>query len=334
MGKTCDITLEERAAILALSEAGMRQVDIAAQVGRSQAVVSRSLRNDGSKRGNCGRRRITNARDDRKLGRIVKNRRFANCAEISQEWNESGVQVSRSTTFRRLQKMGYNSRVPVTKPLLSRRQRQKRLQWAREHQNWDVEQWSKILFSDESRFCISFGNQGNRVWRRSGEQNRPSCVKQSVKFPQSVMVWASMSSAGVGPICFLRSTVNAAVYQEVLEHFLIPSVEKLYGNEGFTFQHDLAPAHNANSTKTWLADHGIRVLTWPANSPDLNPIENLWGIVKRRLRQHRCSNLGDLKCAIREVWESVTPDDCARLVESMPARIQAVIIGKGAATKY
>ena len=71
----------------------------------------------------------------------------------------------------------------------------------------------------------------------------------------SVMMWASMSSAGVGPICFLQSTVNvnAAVYLAVLEHFLVPSVGQLYGNEGSTFQHDLAPAHKTNSTKRgWL----------------------------------------------------------------------------------
>ncbi len=96
----------------------------------------------------------------------------------------------------------------ATKPLLNQRQCQKRLTWA-------VAQWSKVLFSDESKFCISFGNQGPRVWRKSGEAQNPCCLKSSVKFPQSVMIWAAMSSAGVGPLCFLKSTVNAAIYQEI-----------------------------------------------------------------------------------------------------------------------
>ncbi len=82
--------------------------------------------------------------------------------------------------------------------------------------------WSIVLFSDESKFCISFGNQGPRVWRKSGEAQNPCCLKSSVKFPQSVMIWAAMSSAGVGPLCFLKSTVNAAIYQEILEHFMLP----------------------------------------------------------------------------------------------------------------
>ncbi len=91
----------------------------------------------------------------------------------------------------------------ATKPLLNQRQRQKRLTWAVEKNNWTVAQWSKVLFSDESQFWISFGNQGPRVWRKSGEAQNPCCLKSSVKFPQSVMIWAAMSSASVGPLCFL-----------------------------------------------------------------------------------------------------------------------------------
>ncbi len=104
---------------------------------------------------------------------------------------------------------------------------QKHLTWAVEKKNWTVAQWSKVLFSDESKFCISFGNQGPRVWRKSGEAQNPCCLKSSVKFPQSVMIWAAMSSAGVGPLCFLKSTVNAAIYQEILEHFMLPSADKM-----------------------------------------------------------------------------------------------------------
>ena len=79
-----------------------------------------------------------------------------------------------------------------------------------------------------------------------------------------------MSSAGVGPLCFLRSKVNAAVYQEVLEHFMLPAADQLYGDADFTFQQDLAPAHSAKTTSTWFKDHSIPVLDWPANSPNLN----------------------------------------------------------------
>ena len=111
-----------------------------------------------------------------------------------------------------------------------------------------------------------------------------------MKSPQSVMIWGAMSSAGVGKLCFLKSKVTASVYQNVLEDFMIPSADDLYGDADFIFQQDLAPAHTARSTKTWFDAHAITVLDWPANSPDLNPIENLWGIIKRKMRGTRPKN--------------------------------------------
>ncbi len=222
----------------------------------------------------------------------------------------------------------------ATKPLLNQRQRQKHLTWAVEKKNWTVAQWSKVLFSDESKFCISFGNQGPRVWRKSGEAQNPCCLKSSVKFPQSVMIWAAMSSAGVGPLCFLKSTVNAAIYQEILEHFMLPSADQLIKDADFIFQQDLAPAHTAKGTKSWFNDHGVTVLDWPANSPDLNPIENLSGIVKRKMRDTRPNNADDLKATGKETWASIPPQQCHKLITSMPRRIEAVIKAKGAPTKY
>ncbi len=85
------------------------------------------------------------------------------------------------------------------------------------------------------------------------------------------MIWASMSSAGVGPLCFLKSTVNAAIYQQFLEHFMFPSADKLYGDADFIFQQDLAPAHTAKGTKSWFNDHGVTVLDWAAN---FGPLSN------------------------------------------------------------
>ncbi len=114
-----------------------------------------------------------------------------------------------------------------------------------------------------------------------------------------------MSSGGVGPLCFLKSTINAAIYQEILEHFMLPSADKLYGDADFIFQQDLAPAHTAKGTKSWFNDHGVTVLDWPVHSPDLNTIENLWGIVKRKMRDTRPNNADDLKAAIKATWASL-----------------------------
>ncbi len=109
-------------------------------------------------------------RENRSLMRIVKQNRFKNLGELHKEWTEAWVKASRATTHRRVKEFGYSCR-------------QRRLTWAKEKKNWTVAQWSKVLFSDESKFCISFGNQGPRVWRKGGEAHSPSCLKSSVKFP-------------------------------------------------------------------------------------------------------------------------------------------------------
>ncbi len=179
--------------------------------------------------------------------RIVKQNRFKNFSELYKEWTEAGVKASRATTHRRVKEFGYICC-------------QKRLTWAKEN-TWTVAQWSKVLFLDESKFCISFGNQGPRVWRKSGEAHSPSCLKSSVKFPQSVMIWGAMTSAGVGPLCFLKTNVTAPVYQEILEHFMFPSADQLFKDADFIFQQDLAPAHTVKSTKSWLNYHGVVCLT-------------------------------------------------------------------------
>ncbi len=119
-------------------------------------------------------------------------------------WTSQGIdwgwgQSIKSTTHRRVKEFGYSCP-------------QRRLTWAKEKKNWTVALWSKVLFSDESKFCISFGNQGPRVWRKGGEALSPSCLKSSVKFPQSVMIWGAMSSAGDGPLCFLKTNVTVPFY--------------------------------------------------------------------------------------------------------------------------
>ncbi len=143
---------------------------------------------------------------------------------------------------------------------------------------------------------------------------------------------------GCHVICWFWSTVFSELHSQRshlpghLEHFMLPSADKLYEDADFIFQQDLAPAHTAKGTKNWFNDHGVTVLDWPANSPNLNSIENLWGIVKRKMRDTRPNNADDLKAVIKATWASITPEQCHRL--TLPRRIDAVIHAKGDSTKY
>ncbi len=198
-------------------------------------------------------------------------------------WTSQGMdwgwgQSIKSTTHRCVNEFGYSCH-------------QRRLTWAKEKKNWTVAQWSKVLFSDESKFCISFGNQSPRVWRKGGEAHSPSCLKSSVKFPQSVMIWGAMSSAGVGPLCFLKTNITAPVYIYIF--LLLTSFLKMLFKD-FIFQQDLAPAHTAKSTKSWLNDNGVGVLDWPANSPDLDPRESMRYCQEEKEKQE--NKKGQMSC--------------------------------------
>uniref|UniRef100_A0AAY5K5B2 Transposase Tc1-like domain-containing protein n=1 Tax=Esox lucius TaxID=8010 RepID=A0AAY5K5B2_ESOLU len=297
----------------------------------SLSLVHRGLENVYSH--GRGRKKCTSNRDNRTLERIVKQNPFKNVGETHKEWTAAGVSASRITTHRRMQDMGFSCRIPCIKPLLNKTQRQKRLAWAKDKKDWASAEWSKLMFSDESTFCISFGNQGPKVWRKRGEAQNPHCLKSSVKFPQSVMVWGPKSSAGAGagPQCFLRSKVNAAVYQEVLEHFMLPAAEQLYGDADLIFQQDLAPAHSAKATSTWFKDHGIPVLNWLANLPDLNPIGKIYGVLyceeEDAIHQtQQCRRAECRRATIRTTWALITPEQCHRLIDSMPRRIDDIQI--------
>ncbi len=147
-------------------------------------------------------KKCTSNRDNRTLERIVKQNPFKNVGEIHKEWTAAGVSASRTITHRRMQDMGFSCRIPCVKPLLNNRQH---LAWAKDKKDWTAAEWSKVMFSDESKFCISFGNQGPRVWRNRGEAQNPRCLRCSVKF--------STVSDGLGchVICWCWSTVFSEV---------------------------------------------------------------------------------------------------------------------------
>ncbi len=125
--------------------------------------------------------------------------------------------------------------------------------------------------------------------------------------------------------CLLKLTRNIIIMPGWKD---LKMLEMLYGDADF-----ISPAHTAKGTKSWFNGHGVTVLDWPANSPDLNPIENLWGIVKRKMRDTRPNNADELKATVKETWASIPPQQCHKLITSMPRRIEAVIKAKGAPTQ-
>ncbi len=208
----------------------------------------------------------------------------------------------------------------ATKPLLKQKHHQKHLTWAKEKNNWTLAQWSKVLFSDESKCWRVERHRIHVAW----SQCEVSTVSDGL---------GAMSSAGVGPLCFLKSTINAVIYQESLEHFMLPSADKLYEDADFIFQQDLAPAHTAKNTKSRFNDHGVTVLDWPANSPGLNPREKLW-YCQEEDERHQTQQCRWPEGRYQINLGFITPEQCHKLIDSMPRRIDAVIHAKGGPNKY
>ena len=230
--------------------------------------------------------------------------------------------------------LGYKSFRALKKPLLTQKQKEKRVKFCKKYAVWDLEDWKTVLWSDESTFTVT-GNASKTVYRLPGsDPNLAQYTVKTVKHPSSLMVWSCFSYHGVGELVILpkNEMMNQYNYLELLCDYLPDSFE----NASATFfMQDSAPCRTAKSVKQWLNDCQVPYFSdWPGNSPDLNPIENLWSIVKQRLRDRDTSSLPRLEAAIRDIWSTLSPELLQNLAESVPRRLEACLNHKGNTTKY
>jgi transposase len=284
-----------------------------------------------------GRPPILTERDGRHLMQILNKDRKTNLNELYENFvSSTSVNVSKFTLRRYLHKLKVYGRIGAKKPFVNAANRMKRLSWAKKRKNW-IDEWEKIIWSDESRFVV-FGGDGKRyVWRTIYEKYNPNCLIPTFKSGQeSVMIWGCFTKNELGPLVRLEGRVTANIYIEMLENYLIPFINDLENKDDYTFQEDNAPIHTAKIAKKWKSDNNIKSLPWPAQSPDLNPIENLWDELERQVRKHKPlpKNPNNLWEILQEEWLKLDVNKYKNLVDSMPRRIEAVIINKGNPTKY
>lgn len=244
------------------------------------------------------------------------------------------VQTIRNT----LKEDGYKSYAKKKRPFLSPRHCKARLAFAEKYQNWTVEDWKRVIWSDETKIN-RFGSDGHHYcWKRPGEPLGDREVEATVKFGGgNIMVWGGMGWNGPGILCEVEGKMDAKQYVSILEDGLLGSIGKLKMMEGeFIFQQDNDPKHTSKLAQKWLEDQNITVLDWPAQSPDLNPIEHLWTTLKRKILDYEVPAKGvwELWERTSTEWGNITEEDCQGLIESMPRRLQAVIRAKGGNTKY
>jgi hypothetical protein len=222
--------------------------------------------------------------------------------------------------------------------LFTTRHRKARLEFAQKYSEWTIENWKRVIWSDETKIN-RFGSDGLQyVWKRPGEPLSDREISPTMKFRGgNIMVWSCMGWQRVGVLSEVEGKMDAKQYIQILEGGLEESIEKLgMEAEEVIFQQDNDPKHTSKLAKEWFKNQDFELLDWPAQSPDLNPIEHLWHLLKKKVLSYENPPKGvwELWKRTAEQWDSITLEVCQRLIESMPRRLQAVIEAKGGHTKY
>ena len=191
-----------------------------------------------------------------------------------------------------------------------------------------------IVWSDESKFNLFHSDGRTYVRRRTSEEFDERCVTGTVKHGGgSVMIWGCISGDDKGMLVRVRGTMNQFQYLDVLENAMIPSAWSMRGLN-FRFMHDNAPCHKAKLISNWMREENIQCEEWPPQSPDLNPIENIWDYMETKLEKMPSTTVSELWETLQEIWRSIPSEVILNLVRSMPRRVQAVLKAKGGHTKY
>jgi transposase len=327
--------------ILALALNGLSVHSIASKTGVGKSTVSEILQNIHPNRStpSAGRPSKLSSTAQRTIVTQITTGKATNAVQAMKHINTIiSHPVSSQTVRNVLKKHSFKAVVKKKKPLLSARHRQKRLAFALKYKEWTVEDWKKVIWSDETKIN-RFGSDGRQwVWKQQGEGLVEKEIQGTVKFGGgNVMVWGCMGWEGVGRLAEVEGRMDANQYVDILEDHLLPSMEDLaIGEEQMIFQQDNDPKHTSKKAQKWMEDKDITLLDWPPQSPDISPIEHLWVHLKDRLNEYPTPAKGVWETWERavEVWNNIGPEVCQNLIESVPRRLAAVIKAKGGHTKY
>ncbi|UYV84561.1 hypothetical protein LAZ67_X002615 [Cordylochernes scorpioides] len=261
---------------------------------------------------NVGATRVTSARVDRRILRQAVAAPQATCTAILQHVQDNlDHSISTRNISRRLVANGLHSCRPLRRLPLTPPNRRQRLEWCRARSTWMTE-WHRVVFSDESRFCLSSDSRRVRVWRRRGERSNPAAIVERPTVRQrGIMVWGAIAYDSRSPLLRIQGTMTA---QRYVDDVLRPL--------------DNARPHTARISQQALQD--VQMLPWPPYSPDLSPIEHVWDIIGRRLHallQPRSED--ELWQMVEREWRAIPQDAIRTLIDSLPRRVAACIAVRG-----
>ncbi|GFW95029.1 transposable element Tcb2 transposase [Trichonephila clavipes] len=315
-----------RGRIIGKIEEGRKITDVAREFDIAHSVVSRlwkSFKTTGmcSRRHGVGRVRSMTPAENRYIVVSAKRNRRTTAQQVANQFlAASGKQISRKTVAIRLRGGGLYARRPVVCVPLTRQHRTAHLQWCREHHNWTEQDWACVLFSEESRFSLSSDCRRQLIWRESGTAYRPENIQEKDRYPTcSIMVWAGIMINGCTRLHVVANGTMTG--QRYIDEVLLPHVRLFRGAVGdkFVFMDDNATCHQTLAVQDCLDSEGIQRLVWPARSPDLNPIENVWDALGRQVagRNYPPTNKNTLIRALTEEWDKLPQQLPDNVVQSM-----------------
>lgn len=331
MGKGVKLSKNMQNIILNLRNEGKSIREIANIVEISKNTVQKFLKNTEAYNKTIKRGRPSTVSERTK--RQIKNL-AVNTATSSRDIK---AKLSLKITPRRIQQIlssdnNIKYEKMIRKPMLLQRHKTARLLFAEKYKFWTSE-WENVIFSDQKKFNLH-GPDGKMMYWRDIRRERKSCYARNFG-GGSLMVWAAFGHHGRSPVCFVSTRMNSQMYISLMDEVLIPFSETFW-QEKLIFQQDNAAIHVSKASKQFFEDRKIDLLGWPACSPDLNPIENVWGILSNKVYSNgrQFENVAEIKKAIIEEWTKIEEQTLKNLVISMPKRLAEVISNHGGSTHY
>ena len=274
------ISSSQKENVLILASNGYSTRHISTSLGISQPTVSRVLQKFLPDRQipSSGRSSKLSATAQRSIIREIATGKASNAVQATKNINSTiSNPVCPQTIRNLLKKNEFKAATKKKKPLLSARHRKARLSFAQKYKEWTVEDWKRVVWSDETK-VNRFGSDGKEwVWKKVGEGLIEREVQGTVKFGGgNIMVWGCMGWNGVGQLAEVEGRMDADQYVSILKDHMLPSLkESGIPMEEVIFQQDNDPKHTSKKAKKWMEDQNLNLLDWPAQSPDLSPIEHL-----------------------------------------------------------
>ncbi|GFV21246.1 transposable element Tcb1 transposase [Trichonephila clavipes] len=278
-----------------------------------------------------GRPRVTTPNENRYLADTAKRNRRSIASDLPRQLSSAtGTTVSRQTVYRRLRHIVLNTRRPVRCVPLTSTHCRLRLTWSREHALWTPQQWSCVMFSDETRFSLQTDSRLTLIWRAIGTRyHQENTIERHRYDGAGWLVWGGIILGSRTDLHVQSVTMTGHIYRDVI---LDQHVRLFRGTMGadFLFMDDNARPHRANIVDECLQSVDIARMDWPAYSPDLNSIEHVWDMLGRRIAARQ----PELRRALLNEWCNIPQDQIDNLILSMPRRCKACIASLGRHTPY